>query len=74
MHDITQLESLGIAAVFIASEPFRDAAAVQAKALGSQPEGVFVRHPIQDRTDDELAELADQALEAVLRALTAEQP
>lgn len=32
---------------------------------------VFVRHPIQDRTDDELRALADGALEQILEALTA---
>jgi hypothetical protein len=31
---------------------------------------VFVQHPIQDRSDDEMRALADDAVEAILRALT----
>jgi hypothetical protein len=31
---------------------------------------VFVPHPIQDRTDDEMRALADAAVDAVLGALT----
>ena len=30
----------------------------------------FVRHPIQDRTDDELRTLADDVLDDVIAALT----
>jgi hypothetical protein len=33
---------------------------------------VFVPHPIQDRTDEEMRALADGACEEVLKALTAE--
>ena len=32
---------------------------------------VFVSHPIQDRTDDELRALADGALDRILQALSA---
>jgi len=31
---------------------------------------VFVAHPIQDRTDDEVRALADQALAEIVRSLT----
>lgn len=31
---------------------------------------VFVGHPIQDRTDDEMRALADQALDDIVRLLT----
>lgn len=31
---------------------------------------VFVGHPIQDRTDDEMRALADKALEEIVRLLT----
>lgn len=31
---------------------------------------VFVNHPIQDRTDDEVRVLADEALEKIVRLLT----
>lgn len=71
MHDIATLEGLGIPSVFVASSEFREAARVQAHALGFDPAGVFVPHPIQDRTEDEIRALAGAAIEEILRALTA---
>lgn len=55
--------------VGIASSEFVDAAAAQAKSLGFEPAMVFVPHPIQDRGDDELRALADQAFAGVLDAI-----
>lgn len=71
MHDMTGLEGRGIPSVFVASTEFRDAARLQAAALGFDPAGVFVPHPIQDRTDAEIRALADAALPEILAALTA---
>ena len=39
------------------------------RALGSEPAAVFVAHPIQDRTDDEMRALADGALEEIVSKL-----
>ena len=55
--------------VFIASTEFVEAAEAQSRALGADPARVFVAHPIQDRTDDELHALADAAIAEILRAL-----
>ncbi len=74
MHDITTLEGYGLPGVFIASTEFVGAARAQASALGVDPAAVFVPHPIQDRTDDELYALANEAAEAVLAALTTAGP
>ncbi len=71
MHDITDLEGRGVPGVAVASSEFVEAAAAQAAALGFDPAVVFVPHPIQDRTDDELVALADDALEAIVDMLTA---
>ena len=71
MHDIVNLEALGVPGVMIASTEFIDAAEAQSAALGADPARVFVPHPIQDRTDDELRALADAAVESVLVALIA---
>ena len=71
MHDITDLERRGIPGVFVASAVFVDAAKTQGEALGFQPERVFVDHPIQDRTDDEMVTLADKAIEALIERITA---
>ena len=69
MHDIVALEAAGIASVFVASAEFIDAARSQAVALGADPKRVFVEHPIQDRTDDEMRAIADAAVDEVLAAL-----
>ncbi len=53
----------------VASREFVEAADAQARALGFRPAVVFVAHPIQDRTDDEMRALADGALEEILSAL-----
>ena len=59
------LESRGIPAGFIASCEFVEAAEAQGKSLGIKPASVFVSHPIQDRTDEEMAQLARDAAAAV---------
>lgn len=61
------LESRGIPAGFVASSEFRQAAEAQGNSLGIHPKSVFVPHPIQDRTDDEMKELARNAIEQVLQ-------
>ncbi len=73
MHDIVNLESGGVPGVMIASSEFVDAASAQANALGAEPARVFVAHPIQDRTDEELRSLADGALDEILRRLLADR-
>ena len=71
MHDITQIEAAGVPGVFVASAEFVEAAEAQANALGSNPARVFVEHPIQDRTDDEMRALANDAVAEILAALLA---
>lgn len=70
MHDIADLEARGVVGVFVASTEFVDAAEAQSRALGFDPASVFVPHPIQDRTDDEMRALADAAVDQILAALT----
>ena len=69
MHDIADLESRGLAGVGVASAEFVQAAAAQARTLGFDPAMVFVEHPIQDRTDEEMRRLADDAVEKIIAAL-----
>ena len=71
MHDTVDLESRGIPSAFVATVEFTDGAVRQARALGAEPLAVYVEHPIQDRSDDEMREIADGALQAVLDALVA---
>jgi hypothetical protein len=66
---MVNLEALGVPGVFVATREFVDGAAHQASSLGADPAGIFVEHPIQDRTDEEMAAIADGALEEVLARL-----
>jgi hypothetical protein len=69
MHDIRGLEQLGVVAVGVATTEFQVAASSQSQALGYDPAVVFVPHPIQDRTHEEMRALADGALEEILANL-----
>jgi hypothetical protein len=71
LRDVLSFEGEDKPAVLVASSAFADAAVQQAAALG-QPEirRVLVAHPIQDRNDDELHELARAAVDEVLAGLS----
>jgi len=70
VHDIADLERRGIPSVFVASELFTEPAQIQGEAIGFHPAAHYVSHPIQDRTDAEMAEIADGAIDALLSKLT----
>jgi len=55
--------------MFVASTEFVDAAAAQVRSIGLDVRRVFVPHPIQDRTDDELRALAEAAVDEIVAAL-----
>ena len=63
------LDGRGIPGVSVVTTEFADAVEVQSKALGFDPAIVYVPHPIQNRTPRELAQIADDAIEPVLRLL-----
>jgi hypothetical protein len=71
LRDVLGFEGSGKPAVLVASSVFVDAAEHQSRELG-QPDArrVFVPHPIQDRTDEEMRELARATVDEVLAALT----
>ncbi len=71
MHDIADLEARGLPGVFVASAEFVVAAESQATMLGFPAARVFVPHPIQDRTDDEMRTIADKAYDEIVAAITA---
>jgi hypothetical protein len=71
VHDLAALEADGVTATFVASSEFVTATDAQARALGfAAVPAVYVAHPVQDRTDEEMAALADEALPRVLAAVT----
>jgi hypothetical protein len=71
LRDVLEFEALGKPAVLIASDAFASGAEEQAQLLG-QPglRRVFVGHPVQDRTDDELRAAARAVADQVLAELS----
>jgi len=70
VHDINDLERRGIPGVFTATVQFSDAADTQSAALGLDVARVLTPHPIQDRTDEEMISIADEAIDQLIDALT----
>ena len=69
---MVQLERLGMATAAVATEPFIDEALEQASLLGMPDYRlVFVPHPVQLLTPDELKAFADRAFEEIVARLTA---
>ena len=64
------LDSRGIPGVSVVTTGFTDAVNTQSVAMGFEPAVVYVPHPIQNRTADELDRLADAAIESALGLLT----
>ena len=76
MHDLAEYEAQGIPAVMVASSEFVDAARRQSTALGMPgiaDRAVYVPHPIQDATDDEIRGKARAVFDAILNAITEEE-
>jgi alkanesulfonate monooxygenase SsuD/methylene tetrahydromethanopterin reductase-like flavin-dependent oxidoreductase (luciferase family) len=70
LHDSTKLEALGVPAVPVATHEFMTAARAQASALGrSDLDAVYVAHPIQDQTKQEIEAKAEAILEEIVRRL-----
>jgi hypothetical protein len=71
LRDVVEFEGAGRPAVLIASDAFVQAADEQAGKLGqAELRRAFVAHPIQDRTDEEMRELAAAIVDEALTALT----
>ena len=71
MHDNFWFETQGIPAIAIASSEFGQAAEAQRDALGmNDARYLLVPHPIQDATDSEMRAKAEDALDAIIKALT----
>ena len=57
--------------MFVASDEFVSAADAQSAALGMPDvKRVFVAHPIQDRTDDEMVALANRYFDEIIAGIT----
>ena len=66
-----KLERLGIAALPVATREFMTAARAQAGALGrADLDAVYVEHPIQDQTPQEIAAKAEAVIDEIVARLT----
>ncbi|HKF20703.1 MAG TPA: hypothetical protein VKE93_03995 [Candidatus Angelobacter sp.] len=71
MHDAIHLENLGVPAVPVATTEFTAPARIQAGALGRAGfDAVYVPHPIQDQSPQQIAARADAAAEEIVKRLT----
>ena len=71
LHDVLAFEEAGRPAVLVASDVFAQAAADQTDKLGAPGvHRVFVPHPVQDRTDDELRAMARSIVQQLVAAIT----
>jgi len=71
LHDTVRLENLGIPAVAVATTEFITPARVQASALGRPGfDAVYVPHPIQDQTPEQIAARADAVVTEIIQRLT----
>jgi hypothetical protein len=74
LHDVLSFETQGRPAVLVASAVFEQAAADQARLLGAPGLArVFVPHPVQDRTDEELRAMARSVAERLTAAIGGDQ-
>ncbi len=55
--------------MMVASAPFEEAAQTQVDALGLDISRIFVPHPIQDRTNEEMREMVDLVFDELLDTL-----
>jgi hypothetical protein len=65
------LDGRGIPGTMLATTEFEQAANNQAKSIGFMPAIVYVEHPIQNRTKEELAAIAENAIEPILANIIA---
>ena len=63
------LDNLGIPGLMVATTEFKVAASSQAKSLGFEPHIIWVDHPIQNRTAEELRDIAYDAFAPIMDTL-----
>ena len=59
--------------VLVTTVEFADSAKQQSERLGIDTAQVLVEHPIQDRTDQEMRVIADNAIDSLLSSLSAQR-
>jgi len=70
LHDTAFFEKAGIPAIALISSGFKPQAQYQAKSLGLEGAArIFIQHPIQDQTTEELCQKADNVFKHVVERL-----
>jgi hypothetical protein len=70
LHDLIKMDASGIPGVTVVSKGFVDAMDMQSEALGFDPAVIYVPHPIQNLTHQELMDIADAIIEPAIAKLT----
>ena len=70
-HDLNDLDKKGLAGVSVLTTEFEQAFESQKKAIGIDAAAVYVPHPLQNKTTEELHVWADQAIDKILAAICA---
>jgi len=68
-HDLNDLDQRGIPGVSVLTTEFIDAFGKQCKAIGFAGASLYVPHPMQNRTNAELHQLADESFPQILENL-----
>jgi hypothetical protein len=72
-HDLNDLDKRGLAGVSVLTEEFRQAFESQKSAIGFDAASVYVPHPMQNRSTQELHGFADEAFGSILAAISAKE-
>jgi hypothetical protein len=70
-HDLNDLDRKGVAGVSVLTTEFEQAFHSQKSAIGLDAASVYVPHPLQNKTTQELHASADKAVEQILLAICA---
>jgi hypothetical protein len=70
-HDLNDLDKKGVTGVSVLTTEFEQAFNSQKSAIGLDAASVYVPHPLQNKTTQELHAAADKAIEKILRAICA---
>jgi hypothetical protein len=70
-HDLNDLDRKGVTGVSVLTTEFEQAFHSQKSAIGLDAASVYVSHPLQNKTTQELHASADKAVEEILHAIRA---
>ena len=69
-HDLNDLDKNGIPGVSVLTEEFRKAFQSQKQAIGLDAASIYVPHPMQNKTTEELHEFANNSIETILAQIS----